>query len=287
VAWVGLIGGYLLPRFGSYVNTLGSETFENYVRNWVILQIMSLLLVLTGSVLLVVLIWWIEGRIRRRQVALSEAGPEGVPPPATAAGRVAAPGGVAWAIGGPATNFETTAPVVPPPTPVVRTVPGPLGAVVVGDEPDAMFSRPITALTGTAGPVSATSLLAATDPLRADVPAGDEPAMLSPSPEPAALPFATPAPVATPVPAAADLSSGPRLELSIARDGSMIATLDGESEPISIKELRDAAKVLARVDGSAVVVIGDGAPEATSMAGQALRIFADAGVPATTGQQPG
>ena len=67
----------------------------------------------------------------------------------------------------------------------------------------------------------------------------------------------------------------------------MVATLDGESEPITIKELRDAAKVLARVQGSAVVSIGDGTPKATEMAGQALRIFADAGVPAEIGQRPG
>ncbi len=40
----------------------------------------------------------------------------------------------------------------------------------------------------------------------------------------------------------------------------MVATLDGESEPITIEELRDAAKVLARVHGSAVVGVGDGTP---------------------------
>ena len=91
-AWVGLIAGYLLPRFGGFVNNIGSETFEGYVRNLVIIQLLSLVLVLTGSVLLVVLIWWIEGRILRRQTALSEAGPEGVPPQATAPGLAAAQG---------------------------------------------------------------------------------------------------------------------------------------------------------------------------------------------------
>ena len=268
-AWVGLIGGYLLPRFGGFVNNLGSETLEGYVRNLVIIQLLSLGLVLTGSILLVVLIWWIEGRILRRQVALSEAGPEGVPPLATPSGLVAAPGGVAWAVGGPATNFGTTASAVPPPTPVATTVPGPLGTVVVGDEPDAMFSRPITTLTGSTG-----SVPAATTPAEA----------LEAAPTPEPTPSFAPDPTSEP---ALDLSSGPRLELSIARDGSMVATLDGESEPITIKELRDAVKVLARVEGSAVVGIGEGTPEATSMAGQALRIFADAGVPAEMGQQPG
>jgi hypothetical protein len=282
-AWIGLFTGYLLPRFGGFVNDIGSETLEGYVRNLVILQILSLLLVLTGSVLLVMLIWWVEGRILRRQTALSEAGPEGLPPIATAAGKAAAPGGVAWAVGGPATNFETTAPIVntPPPivntpAPVVNTVPGPLGAVAVGNAPDAMFNRPITALTGTAGPMAATPAHSGADPLEGYVPASDEPA---------ALPFA-PQPAAAPEAAATPASGGPRLELAIAADGSMIATLDGESEPITIKEVREAAKVLARVDGSAAVSVGDVTPAATSMAAQALQILADAGVPATSEHRP-
>jgi hypothetical protein len=281
-AWIGLFTGYLLPRFGGFVNDIGSETLEGYIRNFVIIQILSLILVLTGSVLLVMLIWWIEGRILRRQTALSEAGPDGLPPIAAGRGVAAAPGGVAWAVGGSATNFETTAPVVPPPAPVVNTVPGPLGAVVVGDAPEAMFNRPITALTGTAGPMAATPVYGAPDPLQDDVVASDQPAALPFAPQPAAAAetFATPSSAAT-------SSSGPRLELAIAQDGSMIATLDGESEPITIKELREAAKVLARVEGSAVVAIAGGSPGATSMAGQALRILADAGVPATTEHHPG
>jgi hypothetical protein len=251
-AWIGLIAGYLLPRFGGFVNSIGSETFEGYVRNLVIIQLLSLVLVLAGSVLLVVLIWWIEGRIRRRQTALAEAGPEGLPPQAAAAGPVGATGEVAWAVAGPAANFTTAAPAVPPPAAVDR-------------EADPTFGRPITALTGAAA-------------------AGDaDPLALAPTPEPVSI-----APTPTLKPAVApDVSAGPRLELTIAGDGSMVATLDGESEPISIKDLRDAAKVLARVHGSAVVGVGDGTPKATEMAGQALRLFAEAGVPAEIGQRPG
>jgi hypothetical protein len=251
-AWVGLIAGYLLPRFGGFVNNIGSETFEGYIRNLVIIQLLSLVLVLTGSVLLVVLIWWIEGRILRRQTALMAAGPAGLPPQATAPGPAAASGEVAWAVAGPAANFTTTAPAVPPPAAVDR-------------EADPTFGRPITALTGAAA-------------------AGDaDPLALAPTPEPVSF-----APTPTLKPAVApDVSAGPRLDLTIAGDGSMVATLDGESEPITIKELRDAAKVLARVHGSAVVGVGDGTPKATEMAGQALRIFAEAGVPAEIGGRPG
>ena len=258
-AWVGLIAGYLLPRFGGFVNNIGSETLEGYVRNLVIIQLLSLVLVLAGSVLLVVLIWWIEGRILRRQTALAEAGPEGLPPQAAAPGPAAASGEVAWAVAGPAANYTTAAPAVPPPTAVDR-------------EADSTFGRPITALTGAAGPMAATQLATDTDPLA-----------LASTPEPA-VSFA-PTPILQPA-AAPDVSAGPRLDLTIAADGSMVATLDGESEPIKIKDLRDAAKVLARVHGSAVVGVADGTPKATEVAGQALRIFAEAGVPAEIGQRP-
>ena len=66
----------------------------------------------------------------------------------------------------------------------------------------------------------------------------------------------------------------------------MVATLDGESEAITIDELRDAAVALARVDGSAVIDVGGGTIDASTMASRALRILADAGVPTTIGQPP-
>ena len=74
---------------------------------------------------------------------------------------------------------------------------------------------------------------------------------------------------------------------------TVLTALDHRAERIKaeLDEARrlkeDAAKVLARVQGSAVVNIGDGTPKATEMAGQALRIFADATVPAEIGQRPG
>jgi hypothetical protein len=253
-AWVGLITGYLLPRFGGFVNQLGAETFENYVRNLVIIQVLSLGLVLTGSILLVVLIWWIEARISRRQAALTKADPAAVP------GVVAAPGGVAWAVGGPGTTFKQPLPSTPPPAAVVATVPGPLGSVGVAASADQTFSRPITALTGTSAPGAVVV---------------DPSAVVAPSVDPAPT---------TEAGATTESSAGPRLELLIAGDGSMVATLDGESEPITIKELRDAATVLARVNGSAVLALGDGTPQATSVAAQALQIFTDAGVRAAIEQ---
>ena len=198
-AWLGLIGGYLLPFFGDFINGFISGSFASLVRNHVIIELASLILVLISSALLVVLIWWIEVRISRRRAALAQAGL------------------FVTTVVGPA----PAAPVAPATLPVT-TVPGPLGSVVVAAE--------------------------------------------------AAPPPESPA--------------GPCLALAIADDGSMVATFDDESEPITIEELPEAARVLAGVDGSATVTLGGGTPQSTAMAGQALGILAQAGVRAAMGQPP-
>jgi hypothetical protein len=226
-AWIGLIAGYLLPRFAGYVNRFGSETEEQLIRNQVLINTVAAGLVLVGSVFLVVLIWWIEGRIKLRRAAGTEPGAEA---PADLAGSAR----VEWAA-------ATVAPEAPPAT---TTVPGPLGSTVVAAA-DPVASRPITAATG------------------------------------AVVPLATAFPEATPPPAAI-AGAGPRLHLAVAGDGSMTATLDDVTEPITPKDLREAATALARVDGSAVITVADGTPVAIAAAGKALQMLSDAGVAATT-----
>ena len=61
----------------------------------------------------------------------------------------------------------------------------------------------------------------------------------------------------------------------------MIATLDGASEPITLRELHAAAAALARANGSAVIVPATASFEARSLATEALEVFKDARVPAT------
>jgi hypothetical protein len=225
-AWIGLIAGYLLPRFAGYVNLLGAETEERFIRNQVLISTVAAGLVLVGSVFLVVLIWWIEGRITRRR----EAGVDADPATATEASE---PAPVEWAAATATAAALTT-----------TTVPGPVGAMVVATT-DPVASRPVKAATG------------------------------------AAASFAPEVPEVTPQPSA-DASGGPHLHLGVAADGSMTATLDDVTEPISPKELREAATALARVDGSAVITVADGTPEAIAAAGKALQMLTDAGVPATT-----
>jgi hypothetical protein len=248
-AWIGLITGYLLPRYAGTVNFVATENVDDYARNQALIHLVSAGLVLTGSVFLVALIWWIEARISRRRNARTEV--------------AAAPSAGAGATAGTAPAW-----VEPPASAeqAVRTVAGPLGTMVVAAQVEPFAARPITALTGSAGPAPTLAPAAATAAAAAVE---------------AAPPVSEPAPTPEPAPAQ---STGPRLDLMIAHDGSMVATLDGESEAITIDELRDAAVALARVDGSAVIDAGDGTIDASTMASRAVRIFADAGVPATMGQ---
>jgi hypothetical protein len=69
------------------------------------------------------------------------------------------------------------------------------------------------------------------------------------------------------------------LHLRVEDDGSMIATLEGESEPITFDELPATAAALARADGSAVIATPSTLLDAGSPAERAAGILARAGVP--------
>ncbi len=73
--------------------------------------------------------------------------------------------------------------------------------------------------------------------------------------------------------------AGPRLHLHAESGTSMIVTLGGVSEPITLHELPAAAAALADADGSAVVTSAAADPDAKSLAGQALDLLSGAGVP--------
>ncbi len=65
-AWIGLFGGFLLPRIVGWLNW--EEDLELAIRNALVVQGIATGLVLVGAVFLVALIWWIEGRIARRRI---------------------------------------------------------------------------------------------------------------------------------------------------------------------------------------------------------------------------
>jgi hypothetical protein len=86
---------------------------------------------------------------------------------------------------------------------------------------------------------------------------------------------------AAPAAPVAHLPTGPRLHLRIDSPTAMIATLEGESEPIKLDELPATAAALARADGSAVIAWGGGNLEARPLADWAFQVLTNAHVPTT------
>jgi hypothetical protein len=282
-AWIGLIGGFVVPRVWSLFGGFGLDTVEELVQRGVVIEFISTALVLIGAIFLVALIWWIESRILRRRAEQLEGGP---PAPAqTAAEPAAAEPRLSTPIDAPMPFAPLAAPFAPArvteaaPEPIVpaapfaptpgassppatATAPGPLGAVRADPTPVDYLHRPITAVTGTGSAIAGAAAGVAPAPA-----AGIEPApQAAPSVEPASL---------THVP------TGPRLHLRVDSATSMVATLDGDSEPISLDELRSAAGALARADGSATIATTAATFEAKSLAKTVFEILSDARVPTT------
>ena len=94
VAWIGLLGGYLVPRFTVYLELFGSGTLEEAVQETLVMQAIATGMVVIGATFLVVLIWWIEKRIVRRRAAQLA----GEPAPVAAGSAVVAgaPGPRSW-----------------------------------------------------------------------------------------------------------------------------------------------------------------------------------------------
>jgi hypothetical protein len=100
------------------------------------------------------------------------------------------------------------------------------------------------------------------------------PPPVAPPPEPEPAPSAEPAmPTRAP--------TGPRLHVRVNSATSMTATLDGESEAISIQELRAAVDALARADGSVVIAATPTNFDARRLAQQVFEMFSAAQVPTT------
>jgi hypothetical protein len=75
-AWIGIFGGFIVPRVGSWLIAIGADSEEMAIRNQLILAAISTGLTVVGAVFLVWLIWWIEVRItRRRHVQAADAAP--------------------------------------------------------------------------------------------------------------------------------------------------------------------------------------------------------------------
>jgi hypothetical protein len=215
----------------------------------ILVDVVTTLMSSFGAIVLVLIMFRIESRARARDVEIRKSAAAPRPEPGTVAAR---PGGVSWemAAGTAAGQAGTTARSPMPPNAAPE---GPAGAA----NP---MSAAATEGTGMVpGPLGFVPAGTATDEFEAPAPVPGRPV----------------APARTP--------TGPRLHLRVESPDSMMATLDGESEAITLGELPETASALARADGSAVISTSATGIGAASLAEQALRIFADAGVPTTTG----
>jgi hypothetical protein len=72
-AWIGLLGGFVVPRVGAVLSGFSSDSTASVIRSNLTIGGISMGLVLVGAIFLVALIWWIEERIdRRREAQLAE-----------------------------------------------------------------------------------------------------------------------------------------------------------------------------------------------------------------------
>ena len=297
-AWISIFGGYLAPRVLGF--------FTSDVRTLVTISGIGTGLVVVGAIFLVVLIWWIEGRIlRRRETQLAEAAgaAPAEPTPASDAEAPALPDVVltrsAFAATASAPPSETTsfrlpggdAPSTEPspatqqpgrePEPqIAAAAPVPAEAITSAVPEPIVVPEPATALEPVvaAEPITAPEPVVVPEPAvvaepvpQAEAIAEEPPAHAEPEPEP----VARPAP-ATPAPA-----GPPNLMIRISTRGMMTAELDGEVEHVMLDDLEPYAEALSHVGGTATILVpsDDGMPGL--IAKRAKRILEDAGVQVT------
>jgi hypothetical protein len=272
IAWVGLVGSAIVAFFaGWWVNlriatvaprseTLGDAiaVVQGAFDMQFIVDFVTTIMASVGAIVLVLIIFRIESRAAARDREIKKAAFAERPEPGSVEAR---PGAVSWdaaAASGQAAAFAA-APASPA-TP--EMVPDPYGFAPAAASSQDFEDRPIGS--------------ALVEP--------PETELIDPAPPVVPLPTYHAAPPVvrpTPDPPPAVLSPvGPRLHLRIEDNGSMIATLEGESEAITITEVRAAAAALAGATGSAVIESAT-TFEALSLAEQAFETFSNAGVPTT------
>jgi hypothetical protein len=74
---------------------------------------------------------------------------------------------------------------------------------------------------------------------------------------------------------------GPHLTLTVGDDSQLIGEMEGESEALSVDDLKEAAEALGRVGGTASIRIHGAGDSARSAASQAFQILGNSGVPTT------
>jgi hypothetical protein len=267
VAWIGLVGSAILgflvgwwvnlriASVGTSARSVGEAIamVQGAVDMQILIEIITTLLSAFGAIVLVLILFRVESRARARDREIRKAAAAPRAEPGTVAAR---PGGVSWemaaANAAAQPDATTRSPMPPPAAPEVRV--------------DASPGAP--APTSSAAHGSADMVPGPLGFVPADATTNE---------------FDAPAAVPVQQGASPRAPTGPRLHLRVQGPDSMIATLDGESEAITLAELPETASAIARADGSAVIVTDAAGTGAASLAWEAFRIFTAAGVPTTTG----
>jgi hypothetical protein len=285
-AWIGLIGGFFIPRVLGFLN--------RDVGAVVPISAIATGFVLIGAIFLVVLIWWIEGKVlKRREIQLADTSapfepaastpspdPDFAAAAADAVQTRSAFAAVAGTTGGNAQSFRL------PPTEPGATAPEvdalPLAAATAAvqavEEPPPVQSAP-------AEPPAAETVAPVVAPEPAPPPP-PTPIEAAPAAEPPAN--AEPAPAASPPrspeapPAAAPARTGPpNLVIRVSTRGLMTAEMDGEIEHVMLDDLGPYAEALSHVGGTATLHVPADEAMPGLIARRAQRILEDAGVQVT------
>ena len=238
-AWIGLLGGFLVPRVGAVVAGMSADSPETLLRSQLPILGVSTGLVLVGAIFLVALIWWIEARIARRREAQLAAIDAAV-------------------AGADAEIAETTEEGV---SVEYAAVAGTVGEAASASQSAPPEPEPVAAFV----PIETTERIEATEPPTAPEPKPDL------VPEPALETQASN--VAEPT-----NGEAPHLTIRIGNHGMLRAEMGGEIEPIMLEDLTTYGHALAEVGGTADLVLDGTDSMVDLIARRAQRILAEAGI---------
>ena len=253
-AWVGLLGGFFVPRITAFLIDLGGDPSEGAMRNQLTLGAIGMVFVVFSAIFLVAVVWWVEERIQRRrsiQQAESSAGEATTARLQHTFERAAGPDPVearpAFAAAGSASAASALlADTDPPPA--------------VAPEPEKSTEPVAVAITPEPEPVAITP---------------DPTPVLEPSPE--LVPVAVGAPAET-----ANGDRPPHLTIRVTSRGMMTAEMDTQTDHIILDDLAAYGSALTKAGGTAAIVVPKDDDMARLIARRAQRILEDAGVAVTT-----
>jgi len=298
-AWISVFGGYLVPRvlslFTSNLDTLATITG------------IGLGLGVVGAIFLVVLIWWVEGKVlerRRSQLAETATPVDHAPAPPVsvdaiareplpdamlaasalhaARDRSAMSAFAATGSSGP-DSFRLPPTEDPPPMAAAGLVTRPAPETEHAADPiEEVTPEPVLAAQPVLAEPEPAPALEPTPSPGPVVAAAEAPAAVDRIADPPASPAdPAPAPIPAEPPTVAPSAGPPDLTIRISSRGLMTAELDGEVEHVMLDDLGSYAEALSHVAGTATIHVPNDEGMPALIGKRAQRILEDAGVRVT------